>query len=564
MRGLGIDWDEEDAAEQAARQPRTTKKQEPLAVQNAPANAVVPPSAVAQPAAAPAPAAPPNAKPKQPQSFAESIIRKAEPYFNPIHLKPGITEYSSYQDIDPYATAAHGLGEYLAYQHGIKPIIAGVTQGIGNRISNAISGVDPTIKAQIRATEAKIQSSEKIAAMKYGQAQGPDRPVVPTVAGRIEPTFDTTPVPVAEAAPDVPPVIAKTPEEPLAKPNPLDTYSQQKHGYTLAELEAASGGPLKNPADIDIVATSLKNGRGITVNTLPGVVSNAPAGIPSGVNPMNRLTNAAQPPIAPAVTPPAPSVGETVATGGNVGQAVKQTVANELDAVPPPQELRTGTGKPAFAGQGPATEIRAKGKKAGEPMLRNNYARVEDVPAGYAFVPGAQHIDTSRTNIGQTEYTKAYTNRPFPSTNELAVQESNEINRLLGRPTRAEAKAAGITLPPQTPGITKHVLESKGTPFMGTKAAKVGGVLGALIAIPDLVNAQTAGQRGMAGANMLEAVLPPGFTMSNVGEGSGNVPNVSPAALLGSPYAQTDWAKTQRLREKAGAGRGIAPPSAYR
>jgi hypothetical protein len=47
-----------------------------------------------------------------------------------------------------------------------------------------------------------------------------------------------------------------------------------------------------------------------------------------------------------------------------------------------------------------------------------------------------------------------------------------------------------------------------------------------------------------------------------------NAPGVSQqriesSALLGSPYAQTEWAKNQRLKEKAGAGRGIAPPSAY-
>lgn len=35
------------------------------------------------------------------------------------------------------------------------------------------------------------------------------------------------------------------------------------------------------------------------------------------------------------------------------------------------------------------------------------------------------------------------------------------------------------------------------------------------------------------------------------------------AYKLGSPYAQTEEAKKARLKEKAGAGRGIAPPSAY-
>jgi len=310
----------------------------------------------------------------------------------------------------------------------------------------------------------------------------------------------------------------------------------------------------------------------------------ATPGFPSAANPMDQLTIqppapqlmqpkppvGAVPPAPPPAPPAAPSVGQAVATGGNVTQAVNQTVADLIDQ--PPEELRTGTNKPAYAGQGPAAEIRTKGKKAGEPMLRNSYAKIEDVPAGYAFVPGAQNIDTSRTNIGQTEYTKAYTNRPFPLTNDLAMQESSEINRLLGRPTREEAKAAGLTLPPQTPGITKHVLETKGTPFMGTKAAKVGGILGALIAIPDLAKAETAGQRGMAGANMLEAVLPPGFTMMGAGEGSTLPANIqqqqNAAMLLGSPYAQSDIAKKRRADEQyarqVGGGRGIAPPSAYK
>jgi hypothetical protein len=302
-------------------------------------------------------------------------------------------------------------------------------------------------------------------------------------------------------------------------------------------------------------------------NPLPqGMTPGIPTGQP---NVPENPTGAFSQPSGYSQAAPQQTLTQAVETGGDVGTALKADVAKMVDEaagvapIAPPQELLTGTGKPAYAGQGPAAEIRTKGKKSGEPMLRNNYAKIEDVPAGYAFVPGAQHIDTSRTNIGQTEYTKAYTSRPFPASNELAVQESNDINRLLGRPTRAEAKAAGLTLPPQTPGITKHVLESKGTPFMGTKAAKVGGVLGALIAIPDLVNAQTVGQRGMAGANLLESVLPLGAQINEAGAPGVQQSQVSQAALLGSPYAQTEWAKTQRLRERAGAGRGIAPPSAY-
>jgi len=326
-----------------------------------------------------------------------------------------------------------------------------------------------------------------------------------------------------------PPPPLFTPGAPESK---LAVESQAKFGAPLADVEKHFNVKITILKDAEILTGNYKN----YMNSLSGAVSNQPAGIPTGTSPMNSLINQ--------------RLSET--------PAAQKIVSNEL---------LTGTGKPAYAGQGPAAEIRTKGKKAGEPMLRNIYAKIEDVPAGYAFVPGAQNIDTPRTNIGQTEYTKAYTNRAFPSTNEIAMQESNEINRLLGRPTREEAKAAGLTLPPQTPGITKHVLETKGTPFMGTKAAKVGGILGALIAIPDLAKAETAGQRGMAGANMLEAVLPPGFTMSNVGEGSSNVPSTANAMLLGSPYAQSPEAKKLRQEQeyvrKVGAGRGIAPPSAY-
>ena len=291
----------------------------------------------------------------------------------------------------------------------------------------------------------------------------------------------------------------------------------------------------------------------------------------------------AAPVDAPA---PTPTAGPNSAVTSTVVDEIKSLIAEPNQPVAPPQDLMTGTGKPAFAGQGPEAKLRTKGKQAGEPMLRNSYAKVEDVPVGYAFVPGAQNIDSSRSMIGQSEYTNAYTNRPFPSSYESSVLEANEINRMLGRPTRAEAKAAGIALPPQTPGITKSVLESQSSPSMGTKAAKVGGILGALVAIPDLAKAENAGQRGMAGANLLEAVLPPGFAMSGAGEGSDQPPrqrdprmaniNMTNASMfapttndlfVGNPYAQSELAKKLRQDQeyirKIGGGRGIAPPSAY-
>jgi hypothetical protein len=265
---------------------------------------------------------------------------------------------------------------------------------------------------------------------------------------------------------------------------------------------------------------------------------------------------------APAATPTAgPGSPVTSIINDTVKEMIQQTPDPVTGAAPaqpvaPPQDLLTGTGKPAFAGMGPEAAL----NKKGEPKFKPDYADINQVPKDYAFVPNAQYIDTPRQNIGLPEYIKAYTDRPFPLTNEQAIQESKEINKLLGRATRAEAKAAGLPPAEITPGITKKT-------SAGTKPVRVAGTLGALIAIPDLAKAETAGQRGMAGANLLEAVMPPGFMMSGAGEGSGAVPSFDQAMLLGSPYAQTEIAKKRRqaleYAAKVGAGRGLTPASAY-
>lgn len=269
----------------------------------------------------------------------------------------------------------------------------------------------------------------------------------------------------------------------------------------------------------------------------------------------------AAPVNAPAPTPsPAPNSPTTTLVADEIKQMMQETPAQPVEVKPapvaPPQELRTGTGKPAFAGMGPEAAL----NKKGEPKFKPEYPGMEAVPRGYAFVPNAQYIDTLRQNIGQPDYTRIFTERDFPLSNELAIQESKDINRSLGRATRAEAKAAGLAPAEITPGITKKT-------SAGTKPVRVAGTVGALMAISDLAKADTPGQRGMAGANLLEAILPPGFIMSGAGEGSSTVPSAEAAMLLGSPYAQSPLAVKQRqaleYERKVGAGRGIAPPSAY-
>jgi len=271
----------------------------------------------------------------------------------------------------------------------------------------------------------------------------------------------------------------------------------------------------------------------------------------------------AAPVDAPA---PTPSAAPNSPVTSIVTDTVKEMIQETPEPVAPPQELRTGTGKPAFAGMAPPPKVREKGKMAGKPIFRNEYARPEDVPAGYAFVPGAQVIDPARQDMGQSIFTKTYMAQDYPLTDKMAREQASEVNRMLGRPTRAELKASGLEAAPNTPGITQYINQPKGS-GMGTKTVKVGGVLGALVAIPDLAKAETPSQRGMAGANLLEAVLPPGFTMSGAGEGSGTVPSADQAMLLGSPYAQSPLAVKRRqaleYAAKVGGGRGLTPASAY-
>ena len=355
---------------------------------------------------------------------------------------------------------------------------------------------------------------------------------------RFDPTFDVEPLPSTQPVqPSLPQQTNLTPEDIQARAAQLKTPVAPGVPPGVAKLDA------ENAAQLEAALAALK--------PVSAPITAAPVDSPAP-------TPSAQPnsPVTSIVTDTVKElIQEAPVQPVEAGKPVAAPVVAP-QPVAPPQDLRTGTGKPAFAGMGPAAAL----NKKGQPKLLPEYADINAVPRDMAFVPGGQYIDTPRQNIGQAEYTKAYTQRPFPLTNEQAIQESKEINRLLGRATRAEAAAAGLPPAEITPGITKKT-------SAGTKPVRVAGTVGALMAISDLAKADTPGQRGMAGANLLEAVLPPGFMMSGAGAGSDMPPSMAQAMLLGSPYAQSDFAKRQRQEQeyvrKVGAGRGIAPPSAY-
>lgn len=264
--------------------------------------------------------------------------------------------------------------------------------------------------------------------------------------------------------------------------------------------------------------------------TLPGAIANQPAGIPQ-VNPQFTGQPAGNIPPAPPML--APNVETAVATGGNVDQAIKQTVAHELDKATgavSPEILRTGTGREVVAGQGPVPQRFAK-----------EYKSPADVPKGFAFVPGAQYIDVLRNDLGQGTYTQQFTSKDFPGTYSEAVETGKNINRELNRPTREQLKAQGAAMPETTEGIVRKVGPSK--------LVKVGGVAGALISVADIAKAENSQQRREAVGNALLGLLPPGMDASAL--------NANETAKLQQLFAKQAYA------QQVGGGRGVAPPSMY-
>jgi hypothetical protein len=203
----------------------------------------------------------------------------------------------------------------------------------------------------------------------------------------------------------------------------------------------------------------------------------------------------------------------------DVDTSQKAMAKGVAEGLPPP-DLTTGTGKPAYAGQSDTAKI------------KSSYASPKDIPKDYAWIPGAQYIDTPRGNVGQETFTKEFTTRPYPGSYQESIDVSNEINRGLNRPTRDQLIAENKPFAKNTPGITKAVSKSK--------LIKVAGVSGALISMADLANAQTA--RGAIG-NIAESFLPMGITPSSLASGE-LTPEIRAAQdrqmkelqKLGSPY----------------------------
>lgn len=340
--------------------------------------------------------------------------------------------------------------------------------------------------------------------------------------------------------------------------SPFAQQFETTYGVPLSKAEAITGGPITNPKDAAIIGGALKNQAGISVNN------------PYQTSPYTQPTTGPffnpVPPAAPQTNAPivsTPSVQAGVQTG-NATQAVQAVVAQELDKA---------------TGVAPTEPVTPKAPKK-EPAVAT-FKTLADVPKGYEFRSDVGNLDRSLGNILGLEHRanarEMFTGgKPFGQfTGSGPTAYNDEISRLTTNYFQKLQSEIPETI------LSRDARKAQGIPSdFGTyatktnfgKAAKVGGVAGTLFAVADIANAAQQGKYGQAAVQGVDvatdyipmvAQLKQGLAPTEAGAPGVSKQRIESSALLGSPYAQTEWAKNQRLKEKAGAGRGIAPPSAY-
>lgn len=282
-------------------------------------------------------------------------------------------------------------------------------------------------------------------------------------------------------------------------------------------------------------------------------------------------------PVAPTTTISAPVAELPVVTSplANVppaerwGAPVNASVTTAAPVITPPANVLS-TGPTPEAAAAPIKEIEVI-KKAVTPTA----------------VKGPVEPTTFRADLGPGD--NWLYNTAGPEKRKAILKEFNE-----GKPAGSydEAQklwAKYIENRRQTfegPEMTKEVRKERGIPPRENfgqlgKVTKVAGVAGLALTAAQMAQAAQKGnylEAGLRGADLATDYIPgvaqlkQGLTPFSVGEGSTLSPEQIQQRdrnpfLLGSPYAQTEQAKKFREKEeyirKVGAGRGIAPPSAY-
>lgn len=362
--------------------------------------------------------------------------------------------------------------------------------------------------------------------------------------------------------------------------SPFAQQFEATYGVPLAEAEKLTGGPITNAKDAAIIGGALKNQGGISVNTPYQTSSYTQAPAPEVAAP-----TAAPAPQTAAPVAPTPSVQASV-EAGNPAKAVQAVVAKELDKAtgvaptmatfqrdangniqyPKGMSKAAKQGAEAFAQQYPdhAKALAAEGRfgilgaGSGDNNLFNSY--------------GSDMMKRIRDEVNQGQMVGPYANYETKINPAIkGISPETAIGKDLAQLREAQIGGNyGSLGTPATIGGKKGGLITG--PNTVPKAIKAGGPAMLLMSIADAAKAAQQGNFGEAAVRSADvatdyvpmiAQLKQGLAPTEAGAPGVSKQTIESAALLGSPYAQTDWAKGERFKEKAGAGRGIAPPSAY-
>lgn len=296
-----------------------------------------------------------------------------------------------------------------------------------------------------------------------------------------------------------------------------------------------------------------------------------------------------QPPQSIGPVAPTPSVQESVQTG-NPTKAVQAVMAKDIDkvagntsAVPAwvknaeggiqyPQGMSPAAqaGHMAFNEKYPdiAKTLEQEGKfgilnaGSGDNSIHNSYGsdlmkRIRnEITSGQMIGPHGGEGGVYNTVINPAIQAIPPETALGKELSDLRATQTGGTHGELGTPASIGGKKGGLLTGANTV----------------TKAIKAGGPAMLLMSIADAAKAAQQGKYGEAAfrgldiatdtipvvAQMKQGLSP--FAVQSPGVSSQTFEN---AYKLGSPYAQSEEAKKARLKEKAGAGRGIAPPSAY-
>jgi hypothetical protein len=369
--------------------------------------------------------------------------------------------------------------------------------------------------------------------------------------------------------------------------SPFAQQFETTYGVPLADAERLTGGPITNPKDAAIVGGALKNQGGISVNNPYQTSSYTQAVAPiAPAMPQANAPVAPTDPFAPRPNPYiTPSVQESVATG-NTAQAVQTVIAKDLDKAtgvaptlatfnrdasgnieyPKAMSPAARQGAEAFAQQYPdqAKALAVEGRfgilgaGSGDNNLFNSY--------------GSDMMKRIRDEVNQGQMVGPYGNYEGKVNPAIkAISPETALGKELAdlRASQTGGNFGPLGTPASIGGKKGGLLTGANTV---TKAIKAGGPAMLLMGIADAANAAQQGRYGEAAIRSADvatdympmvAQLKQGLSPREAGAPTVSQQTIESSALLGSPYAQTEWAKKQRLKEKAGAGRGIAPPSAY-